>query len=150
MLLACVQTDVTFGSVNSNLRRVAERADEAARYGPDLVVFPECVLTADAFDSPAEASPHAIPFDSPRLANLTRLAREYSIHISLGFCEQHRDRLFNAAMSLGRDGTITVYRKIHLPQLGDHRFADRRPEFYDAILRREIIPSPTADIPDSR
>ncbi len=51
MLLACVQTDVTFGAVDPNLRR-------------------------------------------------------------------GRDRLFDAAVTLGPDGPLTVYRKTHLPQLG--------------------------------
>ncbi len=45
MKIALAQINPTVGDLTGNRRRVEERADEAARRGADLVVFPELVLT---------------------------------------------------------------------------------------------------------
>lgn len=134
MLLACVQTDVAFASVDSNLQRVATRIEAAARERADLVVFPECMLSGYAFESREEAWPHAIGVDSPPMAELARLAQTHNLHFTIGFLERDGDRLFNAAALIGPPGVISVYRKIHLPQMGVDCFVDRGDRPYQTHL----------------
>lgn len=60
MLLACVQSDVTFADVAANLQRVLKWIQIASDRGADLVVLPECMLSGYAYDSREEAMPHAL------------------------------------------------------------------------------------------
>ena len=125
MLLACVQTDVTFGDVDDNLQRVLHWIDQAGEAGADLAVLPECMLSGYAFDSREEALTHAIELSDPRFDELAKAAAAKHLHLTLGFLERRDDKLFNAAALIGADGIIGNYRKIHLPHLGIDRFVDR-------------------------
>lgn len=133
MLLACVQTGVAFGSVESNLNTVLLRLGEAAEKGADLVVFPECMLSGYAFESRDEALPHAVTTDSAIFNELTEAARKHQLHLTLGFLERDGNRLFNAAALVGPGGIVSVYRKIHLPGLGVDRFVDRGDRAYRTV-----------------
>ena len=69
MLLACIQTDITFADVPANLERVLRWIEEAGEEGADLVVLPECMLSGYAFDSREDALPHALPINDPLIKN---------------------------------------------------------------------------------
>lgn len=138
MLLACVQTDVTFASVESNLQRVLAHLDEATRRGAGLVVFPECMLSGYAFESRDEAMACGIQVDSPVFQELTARAAAGGLHLSLGFLERSGDRLFNAAALIGPKGVLSVYRKIHLPQLGVDRFVDSGDRPYGVVAMGDV------------
>lgn len=125
MLLACVQTDVTFADVDANLRRVLNWLEQAGQAGADLVVLPECVLSGYAYDSREEALPAALELSDPRFGELAQAAADHRLHLTLGFLERSGDQLFNAAAIIGPQGIIGNYRKIHLPHLGIDRFVDR-------------------------
>ena len=125
MLLACVQSDVTFANVPANLSRVIHWIQQAGNEGVDLVVMPECMLSGYAFESREEALPHAISIDDDVFAELSKAAEKHNLHLTLGFLEKHGQQLFNASVMVGPNGIGGHYRKIHLPCLGIDRFVDR-------------------------
>ncbi len=125
MLIACVQTDVTFADVSANVQRVLDWLEQAGRAGADLVILPECMLSGYAYDSRTQALPHALSIDDPLFNDLAKAASNHGLYLTLGFLEQDGDRLFNASALVGPGGVIGHYRKIHLPHLGIDRFVDR-------------------------
>lgn len=66
MLIACVQTDVSFANVDENIHRVSQWLEQAASSNAEFVVFPECMLSGYAFDSRDEALPHALTTEDER------------------------------------------------------------------------------------
>ncbi len=125
MLLACVQTDITFADVDANLERVIAHVEKAAERKSDLVVFPECMLSGYAYESRESAWPHSVSLDDPRFAKLAKIAATHRLHLTLGFLERDRDQLYNSSAMIGPEGVVGHYRKIHLPHLGIDRFIDR-------------------------
>jgi predicted amidohydrolase len=125
MLIACVQSDVTFADVPANLQRVLRWIQKAGEGGADLAVLPECMLTGYAYDSREEAMPHALAIDDSLFDQLAEAAAAQNLHLTLGFLEQDSGRLFNASALIGPSGVVGHYRKIHLPHLGIDRFVDR-------------------------
>jgi predicted amidohydrolase len=64
--------------------------------------------------------PHAEPADGPTAAHFGPLAQEFGSRIVLGFVEECKGLLYNAALTLGPDGEIeSVYRKILLYELDE-------------------------------
>lgn len=125
MLLACVQSDVTFADVAANLRRILNWIQIAGDRGADLVVLPECMLSGYAYDSREEAMPHALSIDDAAFAELAAAAGSANLHLTVGFLEQAGDKLFNSLALVGSAGVVGHYRKVHLPHLGIDRFVDR-------------------------
>ena len=103
---------------------------QARSHGCDLVVFPECALTAffphwhiDRQSDIDAYFEHEMP--SPATQPLFDCARELSIGFYLGFAELAREdgitRHFNTSILVDRDGRIIgKYRKIHLPGHREH------------------------------
>ena len=133
MLIACVQTDVTFASPEANLSRVVGHLEEAMGRGAELVVFPECALCGYSFESREEAWAQAIGADDGCFVTLAKLASRGPTHLTIGFLERDGDRLYNASALIGPQGVLGVYRKIHLPQMGVDRFVDRGDRPYRAF-----------------
>lgn len=125
MLLACVQSDVTFADISANLQRVLTWLDTASELDADLVVFPECMLSGYAYDSRDEALPHAMEITDSRFDQLAVAAAKHDLRLTLGFLECSEGLLFNAYALFGPEGMIGHYRKIHLPHLGIDRYVDR-------------------------
>ena len=140
MLIACVQSDVSFADPQANLQRVLSWMDHADRLAgrstsalPELLVFPECMLTGYCFDSRQQAMDVALPESSPIFASIADAAQRRQCHVSVGFLEQSGQQLFNAAALIGPTGIVSIYRKIHLPHLGVDRFVDRGDRPYGAV-----------------
>ncbi len=138
MLIACVQTDVSFADVPSNLDRVQRAVSEAGSRGADLVVMPECMLSGYAYDSREQAIPHSKSIDDPVFTELAQSAAQHDLHLTLGFLERDGSRLFNASALVGPDGVIGHYRKIHLPHLGIDRFVDRGDKPYGVLSAGDL------------
>lgn len=148
MLIACVQSDVTFASPDANLTRVIQWMQRAAESNShqvsstdqsepaELVVFPECMLSGYTFDSRDQALGAAIRIDDPIFEKLTQTARRLGQFVAIGFLERDGEKLFNAAALLGPEGVIGCYRKIHLPGLGVDRFVDRGDRPYQTHCAR--------------
>lgn len=130
MLIACVQTDVVFGNLSANTDRAVEWIEKASSADAKLVVMPECMLCGYAYDSRAAAMEKSISIDSEPIRRLVASAAEHQIHLTLGFLLADGDRLFNASALIGPQGVVSVYRKVHLPQLGVDRFVDRGDQPY--------------------
>jgi predicted amidohydrolase len=74
------------------------------------------------FESAQEALPYAEEIPGPSTEILEREARRLGAHVVCGLLERDGDVLHNAAVLVGPDGLIGVYRKTHLPFLGVDRF----------------------------
>lgn len=127
-----------------NQNSVIDAVREAADDGIDLVVFPECILTAYLYDSAEETSANAIPLDSKILHNIENAHLGTRVHSVVGFLERDGDDVFNSAALFGPDGLIGTYRKQHLPFLGADRFVtagqgETSPLFDTAIGRIGIM-----------
>ncbi|TWT91569.1 carbon-nitrogen hydrolase family protein [Stieleria varia] len=137
MLIACVQTDITFADVPANLTRVIDLLDRATGEGADLVVMPECMLSGYAYESREQAQPHALTLEDEVFKQISAKLAQSGAHATLGFLESDGERLFNAAALIGPAGIVGHYRKIHLPHLGIDRFVDRGDIPYQTLLAGE-------------
>jgi predicted amidohydrolase len=122
--IAIVQTDCRLGDAAYNLEQIRARVREAAGRGARLVVFPECALTGYAFNSRADAWPHAETLPGPSTESLAADCRELQVHVAVGMLERGGNgELYNACALVGGNGLVATYRKAHLPYLGVDRFA---------------------------
>jgi predicted amidohydrolase len=140
MLIACIQSDVTFADVDANLNRVLKwmaRASDCdlggSKSAADLLVTPECMLTGYAFDSRDEALETAISIDDPAFSQLADAAARYQQFLTVGFVEFSRDGLFNSQVLIGPEGIVARYRKIHLPFLGVDQYVNRGDQPYRPV-----------------
>ena len=112
------------------VERLLDLMRQASRHGCELVVFPECALTAFFphwyFDRQADIDAF-FEREMPNAATLPLfdLARALKIGFYLGFAELAIEdgvqRHFNTCILVGRDGRIIgKYRKIHLPGHREH------------------------------
>ena len=96
---------------------VSRRIDDAALSDPDLIVLPETFTGLGSGGDTFFASAESIP--GPTTDALSRKAREHDTHIVFGILERRDGALFNAAVLLGRDGSILgIYHKMH-PTVGE-------------------------------
>jgi predicted amidohydrolase len=86
------------------------------RSAPDLdvLVLPELFSTGYLFRDRDEARAAARATAEPTRAALAAWARERGAWIAAGFAEPDGDRVFNSAALAGPDGSMRIYRKIHL------------------------------------
>ena len=112
----------------ANLRRIRDFIDEAASKRVDLLVFPEmCVqgylrhwrdagyqspIVLEQIDYYLET---AEPVPGPTVEMIAALARTHSMYIQFGMAEinQPGTIMHNAAVLVGPDGLVGVFRKVH-------------------------------------
>ncbi|WP_240351571.1 carbon-nitrogen hydrolase family protein [Streptomyces olivoreticuli] len=119
MRIACQQAACGTTGLAHSLGRLRRAARHAAEAGAELLVTPEIsiggypLLTANL----AEASG---PVDGPQCAEVSAIAREFSIALVHGWPETDGDRLHNSARLVSPQGdTLAVYRKAHLYGRGE-------------------------------
>src|SRR6266851_3834062 len=95
--------------VAANLDRIADLAREAKADGAELVVFPELAATGL---SDSAASAELIP--GPTTDRLCALAAQLDLYLVCGLAERSGEAVYNSACLVVPDGTVAVYRKIHL------------------------------------
>jgi predicted amidohydrolase len=107
-----VQTEPRFGDVSGNL----ERAERLVRGAPDfdVLVLPELFSTGYCFRDGEEVRAMAEDDRGPTVAALLRWAAARGGWVVGGFAERDGQSLFNSAAAAGPDGTVHVYRKVHL------------------------------------
>ena len=138
MRVAVAQTEPRLGEKERNLEVCMARLEEAAKEGAALLVLPECAIPGYMFDSAEEALPFAEEIPGPSTQILERESRRLGTHVVCGLLERDGDVLHNAAVLVGPDGLIGVYRKTHLPFLGVDRFVvagDELPLFETSLGR---------------
>jgi predicted amidohydrolase len=107
-----VQTVPRFGDPEGNLRRARGAVMEAPPF--DVLVLPELFASGYVFRDRAELESFAEPVDGATVRAVTDWARERHGWIVAGFPERAGARVFNSAVLAGPDGTVHVYRKVHL------------------------------------
>ncbi len=125
MLIACVQSDVSFANVDENRSRIEAHLRECGKTRADLVVMPECMLSGYGYESREEAFAQSLSIDDPLFTELAKTASTHQLCFTFGFLEKSGEKLFNASVLMGASGIIGQYRKVHLPHLGVDRFVDR-------------------------
>jgi predicted amidohydrolase len=122
MQVAVAQIDPQLGEKERNLATCFARMEEAAAVGAQLLVLPECAIPGYMFDSGEEALPYAEEVPGPSTDALERECARLGLYVVCGLLERDGDALRNAAVLIGPDGLIGIYRKTHLPFLGVDRF----------------------------
>ena len=111
------------GDKAHNLGRIHDLARRAARQGAAIVSFHECSVTGYTFlrrlDREALARLAEPVPGGPSTAVLIETARELGILIMAGLIEAEGDRLYNTYVTVGPEGFITRFRKLH-PFISPH------------------------------
>ena len=122
MTVAVVNFRVDAANKESNLSRMCGYAEAAAKRGADLVLLPElCLYGWDYYvdmSTPWEEKVQtAEKLDGPSCAALSEVAEKYGIYIVFGMAEKLEDApdaaLYNAAVTIGPEGVIGAYHKMH-------------------------------------
>lgn len=109
------QTNPVLGDLRANLAEHLRLADEAARGGSQLLLFPELSLTGYFLKDMALEL--ALERGAPELAELA--ARSRSIALGVGFVERSPAGLVYNAYALFERGELAgVHRKVHLVSYG--------------------------------
>lgn len=91
----------------------AEKIDEAARAGADLIVCPEYAATN--YDDPAELLKCSSPVPGPTTDLIAAKARQHRAFVVYNLLENDNNVLYNTSVLIDRDGHIVgKYRKVHL------------------------------------
>jgi predicted amidohydrolase len=138
MRVAVAQLEPRLAEPERNLEACIARLEEAAAAGAELIVLPECAIPGYMFESAEEALPYAEEIPGPSCERLERECARLGLHAVCGLLERDGDVLHNAAVLVGPDGLVGVYRKTHLPFLGVDRFVVPGDELtvYDTPLGR--------------
>lgn len=113
MRIALLQTEGHPGDVAGNLALLDDAASRAKTDSADLLIAPEMFLTG--YNIGDRTTDLAEPQDGPSAAHIAGLARGRGLAIVYGYPERSGDRIYNAALAIGPDGSALVnYRKTHL------------------------------------
>lgn len=100
-----------------NLSRIRELTRRAVEQGAEIVCFHEICIPAYTWLqslSKAELLAVAEPVpDGPSVQELIRIAREFRVVVMAGLVEQEGGKAYNCYVTVGPDGFITRYRKLH-------------------------------------
>ena len=100
--------------VNAQIERAIAALNEAARFKPDLMVFPEEINLLGLSPEDARAAQEPIP-GGPILERFGQAAREHRCNLVVGLRERDGEIVYNAGVVLDRDGGfVGKYRKTHL------------------------------------
>ena len=108
-----VQLAPALGDTEATMERLEALADQFA--AADLVVLPELCNSGYNFESPEQAwELSETVADSVFLTFVRDLCAKNNQHIVTGFCERDGDRLYNSSALVGPNGSVGIYRKLHL------------------------------------
>ncbi len=89
--------------------------DATARVPCDLLIFPELSTTGYLFENPAAL--HRLAEEIPggtSVARLRNASHRSGISLIVGLAERYRDRIYNSSLLITPDGSLGLYRKVHL------------------------------------
>ena len=113
--VACVQMCPNVGEKTTNLAKSEKAIREAAATGARLVVLPELANSGYMFRTRDEAFELSEPVPNGETSELWgNLANSLGITIVAGICEREGSALYNSAVTVGPNGYIGTYRKVHL------------------------------------
>lgn len=100
------------GEPERNLQRAEKMVKEAFQKGCDIILLPEVLDLAWTHPS---ALTEAQPIPGPYSDRFCKAASELGIYICAGLTEKYKDRVYNTAIFVDREGDIILkYRKINL------------------------------------
>ncbi|MFK7735082.1 MAG: nitrilase-related carbon-nitrogen hydrolase, partial [Pirellulaceae bacterium] len=116
--VATVQFEHRDNDKSFNLSRIDALAKQAAEASAEIVSFHECSMSGYSFVQPLShealleiAEP--VP-DGPSVQQLIEIARQHRIHVMAGVFERDaEDRVYNCYVTVGPEGYITKFRKLH-------------------------------------
>jgi omega-amidase len=115
--ISLAQMHIALGDVGRNFRRMQDWAEEAARRGSHLVVFPELWSTGYALEQSKEL---ASPLNGGMFHQVTTVATQNKIAIVGSILEKRGLEVTNSAPFCAPNGRVMgVYRKLHLFRLFD-------------------------------
>ncbi len=116
----CVQFCPEFGDKAANIKKVVEYTERA---DCDLLVFPELITTGYEFHNRSEVQELAVELDSSiEIAQFKELSADTDTVLVLGFPERAGENVFNSSILIEPDGSLALYRKIHLFDQEKHKF----------------------------
>jgi predicted amidohydrolase len=100
-----------------NLSRIQELARQAVEQGAEIVSFHECAISGYTFLqhlSRTELAGVAEPVPGgPAVRALEAIARELRVVVMAGLVESDRERFHNCYVTVGPEGFLTKFRKLH-------------------------------------
>ncbi|MDY6952071.1 MAG: carbon-nitrogen family hydrolase [Thermodesulfobacteriota bacterium] len=117
---AVIQYDVRLGDLDRNVATVKRRITSLVQTGVQLILLPEMWATGFANDRLRE-----LAGSTPGILDeLSKVSRELQVTTIGSLPEKAKDRVYNTAYVVDRDGSITdAYRKVHLFTLtGEDRY----------------------------
>ncbi|MGC8873016.1 MAG: nitrilase-related carbon-nitrogen hydrolase [Chloroflexia bacterium] len=119
---AAIQFEPKHGAIAENLGRIASLAEQAAREGCRLLVFPEMATTGYVFESREEVAALAEPIPGPSTDRLAKVAASHDCFIVVGLPEvdPQTGALYNSAVLVGPQGLAGKVRKVHLYSADTH------------------------------
>jgi len=133
--VCAIQMDCVLGDKKANMAKVEEYLAEAASNRCDLIVFPELFLTGYSVEEHDLALAEKLP--GPTTRKLCALAQKSNMFIAGAIIEASRIKgvIHDTAFLLGPEDLVGIYRKVHLWDRENIRFArgDQFPVFHTSI-----------------
>lgn len=113
--VACIQFEPRVGRKEENVAASIRLLNHAADRGAGLCVLPELCSSGYVFNTRAEAFDLAeeVP-QGPTTQAWIEVARTRGLFVVAGIAARAGRRLYNAAVLVGPDGYVGIYRKMHL------------------------------------
>ncbi|MCK9328671.1 MAG: hypothetical protein PHY08_01950 [Candidatus Cloacimonetes bacterium] len=121
---------------NDNIDKMIKLVDKVEA---DLIIFPELATSGYVFNSRDEVLTVAEDFERGETTlTFKELSKKNNCSYVIGFPEISNGRLFNSSMLINPDGTIHLYRKIHLFNEEKRWFEDGNLGFIVAKAKNNI------------
>lgn len=112
--IALCQINSTVGDLDGNVEKVIHFLEDAAKYSPDIIAFPELAVTG----YPPEDLLLKPQFIEDNLKALRRIQEKVNdVIVIVGFVDKKED-IYNAAAIINNKKLIDVYHKVYLPNYG--------------------------------
>lgn len=112
--IALCQINPTVGDFDGNVKKIIKFIEDAGKYNPDIIAFPELAITG----YPPEdllLKPQFIEDNLDALRSIQE--RVDDAVVIIGFVDK-KDDIYNAAAVIHKKEIIDVYHKMHLPNYG--------------------------------
>ncbi len=112
--IALCQMNSTVGDLEGNTAKIIQLIEDAYKYCPDIIVFPELAVTG----YPPEDLLLKPQFIKDNLTALDKIREKVEDIVAVvGFVDR-KDDIYNAAAIISGKKVVDVYHKIHLPNYG--------------------------------
>jgi predicted amidohydrolase len=143
LLISAIHFRPEKADLHRNKTVLLSLVESALKQGADLVVAPELALSGFAFDSAAQAKPHAEVIPGPFTADVQGLTQNHGGTVVVGMAERDASssNLYNSAVVIESTGVIGRYRQSHWPQAGSpgpYGWANSSPSIIAAKVNAKV------------